>query len=512
MSTADRRHLSTSQLLPAKLTWTQENCVVSLRATQPGETDADSALTANLTVDTLADASPCSLRVAIRIPAWAYAAQADAGSADAGSVAVAPNPQPGSLLRRSLVGGEALRLRLWARTTLKRADGEHGSGREAPAAPTGAAPASATATTPAPTRVLSGLMHGPLLLAALTDGERLIRAPSGWAPIFDPRLPLRVPPKGAAARRASAAAVAWTTPVPAAARRELASLEWIDTSRWSWWCGGGGGGSGSGSAALANQFLMTHAGEGQAVRLSPRPEAPPAIAPRVGGSDAVHAATWRLTTAPVGHGGAHSASSPSAGTTAADGPLDVARLVALADQAHAPVSVVFEAFDRPGMVLTLAPRVARREGERSLRLQAARPAGADAAQRWWLRRAVLERACAQGGDAARQPAISSEVSLESAAEAGVWVQPAAASGLAASAGTATSAARFRVAAPLALYPPLAFWAHSNVSCPTYERASTSSCRQHYLMVPLRDVIDESYSAHLCVIPSDATRAPTFCHR
>jgi hypothetical protein len=78
--------------------------------------------------------------------------------------------------------------------------------------------------------------------------------------------------------------------------------------------------------------------------------------------------------------------------------------------------------------------------------------------------------------------------------------------------TSAAAAHFRLLDPLARYPPLAFWAHSNVSCHAPSAVPSASCRQHYLAVPLRDVIDETYSAHLCVLPAGGAEPPTFCRR
>ena len=74
-----------------------------------------------------------------------------------------------------------------------------------------------------------------------------------------------------------------------------------------------------------------------------------------------------------------------------------------------------------------------------------------------------------------------------------------------------------------MYPPLAMWARSNASAAggasRARRARAASAgaiagdeldlRSTYLMVPLRDVIDETYSAHLCVLQAGEP-APDFC--
>ena len=71
----------------------------------------------------------------------------------------------------------------------------------------------------------------------------------------------------------------------------------------------------------------------------------------------------------------------------------------------------------------------------------------------------------------------------------------------------------QLAPPLARYPPLAHWAASNVTCDYRADAAPTAverCRREYLMVPLREILDESYSAHLCVVRPGAS-VPGFCH-
>ena len=236
----------------------------------------------------------------------------------------------------------------------------------------------------------------------------------------------------------------------------------------------------------------------------------------------VHAATWRITrtpvTAPVAPGAVSGAGVPLP-------PLDAAAMV------DRPVAVVLESFDRPGMVLTLAstlPFTLTGPRHRPVRLEPTLPVGRDAMQRWWLRRVPIDGACALSGSSGA--AAAALMALESMAEAGVWLvagetstggtggsggsrsarPPATA--LSAATTTSAAAAHFRLLDPLARYPPLAFWAHSNVSCHAPSAVPSASCRQHYLAVPLRDVIDETYSAHLCVLPAGGAEPPTFCRR
>ena len=459
-----------------------------------------------------------------------------------------------------------LRVRLWARTTLKRADGTEPSPPSSSSSSSTIAPAKAKAKVPttAPglrdgpggmaSRTLAGLMHGPLLLAVLTDGERYVRAPVHWDGTFDPRIPPATA-RAAAAGRASAAVAHWTTPVPAGARAELHSLALFDPNACAGAAGSGLGavsgaslggardgtwGSGRGgrgdvdrrSGTLATPpLLLTHAGERQRILLARAPEQPPAVAPRQGGSDAVHAATWRITRTPV--------TAPVAPGAVSGGVVPLPPLDA-ASVADRPVAVVLESFDRPGMVLTLPftltgprHRPVRLEASlhtdpshRPVQLEAALPVGRDATQRWWLRRVPIDGACALSGGGSTA-LITALVALESVAEAGVWLvagEPSTggtggsssgrppATTLYAATTTSAAAAHFSLLDPLARYPPLAFWVHSNVSCHAPSAIPSASCRQHYLAVPLRDVIDESYSAHLCVLPAGGAEPPAFCRR
>lgn len=246
---------------------------------------------------------------------------------------------------------------------------------------------------------------------------------------------------------------------------------------------------------------MTHAGAGQNVTLRPRPVEPPAVPPRVGGSDAVNAATWRVTPLPTGHRPAGDETSREAG---------VGREPSVGASRDED-SVAFEAFDRPGMLLTLSslltPGAASDEmgpSGHSLQLEAASSAAASKRrlhQRWVLR--SFTSSCPP-------PSSSSDtVALESAALPGVWLRgDVQGRQLTAGPGRA-QAALFQLTPPLARYPPLALWASSNVTCAGRDAAN---CREQYLMVPLRDIIDETYAAHLCVLPSNGRRAPDFCHQ
>ena len=237
--------------------------------------------------------------------------------------------------------------------------------------------------------------------------------------------------------------------------------------------------------------MLSHRGEGAPLLLEAEPALPPTRAGRRGGSDGVNAATWRI------------APQPPSSETAAE---------AASDGAAWTRPVVFEAFDRPGYVLTAGDGAAgpllvggAEGGALRLRLMPARPPSEGGAQRWWMRLV--------GGAEPRY-------ALESAAAAGLWLVAANAASAppllrrlpnAGGGGVPAGTAVFALRAPLATYPPLAFWARSNatqqLSCP----ATTAGCtsRGTFLMVPLNELLDESYSAHLCVL-SPGTRAPKWC--
>ena len=380
----------------------------------------------------------------MRVPAWAYAARAyvlGGGTSDGEAARrVTPDPTPESLLTVSMIAGMAVRLQLWPRTELQRAVMNSDAGGRA--------------SDTAASRTLFGVMHGPLLLAALTEGDRLVRASSS-ANVASPP--------------------AWLMPVTAAARKELHALVLV----------GSNGPSCPTPSTGVPSLLMMHDGVGKQVVARRRPTQPPAVAPRVGGSDDVNAATWRITPAPVG-----------------ETPRDAAGSASVRE-------VVLESYDRPGQVLTLQ---AAGDGSpyRPLLLEAALPRRAGAHQRWLLR--PHEKCRQMGGDSPE----SAVVLLESAAEQGLFVAfPSDATSdasaymqrapLLEAAADVEGAAVFRLSAPLARYPPVAWWAATNAS----SHRDPPLRSKHFLMLPLRDLIDETYAAHLCVLPAHAS-VPEFC--
>jgi len=156
--------------------------------------------------------------------------------------------------------------------------------------------------------------------------------------------------------------------------------------------------------------------------------------------------------------------------------------------------VVLEPFDRPGLLLSIG-------AQKSVRLlpESRQPS---AAQRWRLRPLPSPQADACG------PRL--RVVLESVEQAGLFLRRMRGGGAALEVAADAGASAFVLRAPLALYAPLAHWAASNVTCtPTHGAA----CRAAYLLNPLRELLDETYSSHLCVLePSvGGAPAPGFCH-
>ena len=456
------------QLVPSELAWRARGCVVRLEADSPGDLPAGALLSVRLRLraaDGARRGTACRTRVFLRVPGWAVAAEAEVVRAGSAPVALPPPPAR-SLLGARLRAGDVLALRLRAAPALRpaRSDGGGGGGGGGGgSAPSGGGD------------VLFALLYGPVLLAALSTGERrFFASPSAAAQ-----------PSGGAA--AAAGWPPWLHPVPEAARRQLHTLQ-LDPGGVG---GAAGGAAGGAVGGAARRRVLSHRGEGAPLQLEAEPAQPPTRAGRRGGSDGVNAATWRIAPQPP--------STEAAGDAAAG-------------DAAWTRPVVFEAFDRPGYVLTAGDGAAgpllaggAEGGAARLRLMPTRPPSDDGAQRWWMR-------LVSGAEP--------RYALESAAAAGLWLVAADAASAppllrrltsAGGGGVPVSAAVFTLRAPLATYPPLAFWARSNATqqlgCP----ATTAGCtgRGTFLMVPLNELLDESYSAHLCVL-SPGTRAPKWC--
>ena len=131
----------------------------------------------------------------LRVPGWAAAARADfIPRVDSTTAAGIPTiPTPSTFVSRRMDDGDQIRLQLWARPALRRAAGD-GRGRlkdeQSPAGdgPTLFGDGGSTTRHFSELRsaedanvaqaVLRGVLHGPVLLAALTDGERTLRPPT----------------------------------------------------------------------------------------------------------------------------------------------------------------------------------------------------------------------------------------------------------------------------------------------------------------------------------------------
>lgn len=566
------------QHVSSSLAFTDAHCHVTLTSDAAGDLGVGAPLMSTLRVRTAAGrrtrdeepASRCELLVRMRVPGWATAARAEllpaldaadgAGGSGRSAVPLSPDPLPSSFISHELRHGEGLRVAVWMRSELRHVTGElvgghdhahhgHAHSLHTPAdAPTSASTSSAahaggsaggsgggggarlfgdggaTSRVFRETRIngagaaLRGVTHGPLLLAALTDGERTIRTPQGVV-------------GGRAGVDAGEPVDRWVRPVPAAFRRQLVSIETLPTGpqREAGWTAPAASAvagvveslatwnasaelSSSCSNALpdadgrarargsSSRLMLAHAGIGQPVSLVPRPPDPPALARRRGGSDAVNAATWRIAPS------ATSMDSVSTGAT----PL-----------AAAAQSFAIEPFDRPGVLLSLGSR-RRNEGaggRRPLLLLPAQPAGRDAGQRWRFR--PLPSPPTQDQTQCSMPLMHVAVEVVDGARDGGDVvvsssRPAAGGGvttfLEVGERGSADALTFVLQAPRALYPPAAHFAFSNVTCRADEKApsaSLASCRSAYLMIPMRELIDETYSAHLCI--SDALSVPAFCH-
>ncbi|KAJ1635714.1 hypothetical protein T492DRAFT_964307, partial [Pavlovales sp. CCMP2436] len=181
---------------------------------------------------------------------------------------------------------------------------------------------------------LHALLYGPLVLATLTPGPRALR--------------VNPPSAGALPGRVGSAGWEWVHPLPEAARSELVTLRLLSTTDWS-------SGSGSSGQQAHQRTVLVHTGSGRPAAFAHAPPLPPNRT-RAGGSDALHAATFRLAFAP--------AVSILAGTaTPAMGFVHAHRVAALAEGD----AVVLEPFDLPGSTL-VARRLSWEEWrERALR-------------------------------------------------------------------------------------------------------------------------------------------------
>ena len=382
------------QLVPSVLRWEARGVSVQLEADVPGEVprgggDPMGALEMRLTVASVhARATSRRLNVRLRVPSWAARVKASVGS-----VAIAAEPR--SLLDVQLLAdGEPLRL--WMEPALELR----------------------AATEP----LLKAVFFGPVLLAALTRGDRRLFASHGRDTGRNHR--------------------AWLQPVPAHAREELRSLH---------------------LASSTVTAVLAHDGGKRPIRLVQPPAPLPTRDGRHGGSDEANSASWRLV--------------PAAGSLPS----------ALAGAA--PIGL--EAFDWPGHYVTAA------DYSREARLLPATGGGGAAGlgQLWWVRR--------DAGAASK-----GLVALESADEAGAWLANRG-EGDGSRLVLGARAMVLQLRESFASFPPLSFWASSNISSAKCQAVGACDARRRYLLVPLNGLLDEHYSAHLCVL-ENSEQPPKWC--
>ena len=463
------------QLVPSAVAWEEAGVELRLQADVPGELPAASPaqpLVATVSVQRLGERrgdAASRVELHVRIPGWAQAAEAAVASVG-GAAAPLPPPAAGSFLRVALGVGDSLSLRLRPRLAQRPVR---------PGSP------------------LRGLFHGPVLLAALTDGDRRLFVGAG-------------PPS------------AWAVPVPPAARESLVSLRPACACRHA--KAGQEGRARGDTPRLVVSHAADRGGKAETAELAREPPPLPTRRGRRGGSDAANAASWRLGASPAGP------------------------LAARTYSAREPT--VLEPFGRPGVLLS--SRIPAPQGTAVVELLPAAEALGGASggplQRWWLR-PVASVDCPCGADppapseeAARVDGLAAgSFALESADSPGFWVvigplpppppppppgskqsapeprgPPLLLRQLRGSSAAAVppEAAVLRVSRSMATYPPLSYWAQSNVSAcssPGRSRRATAcgDARRTYLMVPLNGVLDEHYSPFLCTL-SPGAAVPGWC--
>ena len=389
------------QLVPTTLKWEERGVKVKLEADIPGELrtlnpgkDAIGPLETRLCVTSISTSlsDPKPIRIGFRMPQWATFIEARVGDRlfDA---------KPQSLLHVNLVpDGLCLSIRLQPALELR----------------------------PSSEPLLKAVFWGPLLLAALTKGDR------------------RVYISGAASFHKKS--YTWLTPVPQSARNQLRSLRVASFMQ---------GGS---------ELVLAHNEIGKSIRLDASVTPLPTRAGRRGGSDEAMAATWRVL--------------PSRGS--------------LQSAIAGLVPIALESFDFPASFVTVSA-----VGQELLLLHGKRRGGAGNDQLWWLRRVNETR---------------DTFNLESFHFTGMWLArskferrrvilaPQ-------SIGGSGSPLEIRLGEAFADYAPVSFWGTMNISssCLGLEECDARS----YLFVPLNGILDEHYSAHICVI-SKGSAAPRWC--
>ncbi|KAL1522852.1 hypothetical protein AB1Y20_017819 [Prymnesium parvum] len=247
-------------LISTELLWAEAGCRVTLVADAIGSRLPSLPQRVDIRAAATSPRGNCSLTLSVRVPSWAVRPTArlvhTAQALEASLVAEA-----GALLSTSLSTTSHLQLELWAQLRLV------------------AASPPATPPSSADDSVLHGLMFGPLLLAALTDGDRRLFQTTEARSITQPPRPIAAP-------------AAWTTEVGEEAREQLATFEWLQqfdrqTKRPTPF------------SAEPTGRVLSHRGEGSPLSFQQTPPTIPLQPGSRGGSDGANSATWRVTLRPV---------------------------------------------------------------------------------------------------------------------------------------------------------------------------------------------------------------------
>ena len=493
------------QSISSRLEWTEQQCVVELEADPPGSRSPNEPLRSILRVrrHTL-DVNVPALLLWVRVPLWAQDVEASA----AGALHIPPQAtlRAGTLLplvyepSARFAGDDVSfgQLTLRWRGSLSWERVRDSRSRFEP---------------------LQSALWGPVVLAALTYGERALSVNATLQP---------VPP---AARQQLGTLAAARTAVP----RNDSSLDaclvtrwdhvwvvWADRTRsfvkapqkacvqratpvgdeisaWSQRAGGAGpryhldatesrlacaayeGCLADGTSPFASgKLVVMHNGTGGSITLTATP--PTVNGTRRGGTDAANAATWRLTPSPVVDG------------------VNISTTTRLPTPGVASVSYL-EAIDLPGRVLTASLS----NGQVSLQpfdphpmargwVQAWQVVGGTGAGAMRLRSADDPRKelTVEGMNPTEAPLLLHQGAFASRTCRLVLTD------------RHSGGSPFVWEVASAEYPPLAFWAIS-----PQEKAG-SRVSYPYLMVPLNEIVDEHYSVYVCRVPAGEA-PPAYCY-
>ena len=494
------RQLFVLQLVSARLNWREQGCTVELRAEPPGTTHAGQPLRCQLRVacrpaserPVAATARASPLTLWLRVPRWAKRPEARAE----GALRTLQPPVAGRLmpLRFSPAAGAAAGAATFGAVELVLS-------AEVTWEPI-------TDARPQMRALLHAPLYGPLVLSALTLGERALPAASQLVPVPASAraqlFSLAVTPPRAEGEAAAAAAVAAAAPgclvtrwnhvwvlnadrtrsfVRGPSAACLAAASPIEDGLDGYAKRGGGDASPlyalhsaassaaceldgclpDGRSPFGNGTLyLMHNGTAAEVPLAAAPPVVPAT--RRGGTDAANAATWRVYPARGG---------------AVDG--------AAADAVH------LEAFDRPGQLLSI-------DADERLKLLAAPPGDTPplATQAW-----------------RKLPGAGGRVRLASVGRPGTFLTLARLGGGGASrlfvhgppavasrqwrlgVGAEADAVELELAPSFAEYSTSSFWSLPPAGAAAPTSTQTREPRTGFLFMPLNDLVDEHYTVYTC---------------